>query len=154
MTRLFARAEGGERAIGKVPRGLRGNISVIGTIGLRGVLPYFSIPGSVDGLVFNTFIEKLLIPALKPNDVVIMDRLKVHLSASVEKLINNVGAKVIPLPSSSPELNPIENCISKVKECLRSIEARTIDALIDALNLAFDSVSLEDIKHWFAFCGY
>ncbi len=154
MTRIFARAEGGERAIGKVPRNKRGNISVISTLGLRGVLPYAYIKGAVDGLFFNAFIEKFLLPELKSTDVLVMDRLKIHLSSAVEELINSVGARIIPLPPSSPEFSPIENCISKVKEFLRATEARTMRSLDKALNLAFDSITKEDIRNWFALCGY
>lgn len=154
MSRLYGRARGGERAIGKVPGNYGKNTSVIGTLGLRGIVATMSIDGSVDGEVFDTFIEKMLVPKLKSGDIILMDRLKVHLSERVKQLTSSANASIILLPPHSPELSPIENCISKVKGFLRSAEARTKRALNKALALAFEIVTLEDIRGWFKHCGY
>lgn len=154
MSRLYGRARGGERAIGKVPGNYGENTSVIGTLGLRGIVAAMSIDGAVDGLVFDTFIEKMLVPKLEPGDIILMDRLKVHLSERVKQLITSAKASIIFLPPHSPDLSPIENCISKVKEFLRAAEARTKKALNKALALAFEAISLEDIRGWFEYCGY
>lgn len=154
MSRLYGRAQGGARAIGKVPGNYGQSTSVISTLGLRGVLATMSIDGSIDAQVFDAFIEKMLVPRLKHGDIVLMDRLKVHLSQRVKQLISLANASIMLLPPYSPDFSPIENLISKVKEFLRSTEARSKRALNKALGMALESVALEDIRGWFEHCGY
>ena len=118
------------------------------------VITSMSIEGAFDNLAFDAFIEQMLVPKLKPGQIVFMDRLQVHLSSEVERLITQAKAQLILLPSYSPDLNPIEKLWSKVKEFLRATKARTKRKLLNALKKALESVSLNDIRGWFRHCGY
>ena len=103
---------------------------------------------------FETYVEHVLAPTVRPGDWVICDNLSAHKSAFTRLLIEARGAHMIFLPPYSPDLNPIELCWSKVKTALRRAKARTLDALIDAVAGALRSISLSDIQAWFAHCGY
>lgn len=154
FTRLYGRAAPGQRVIDQVP-GERGkNISTIGAISLAGVLTGLSVPGSIDGEVMLFFVEEMLAPLLKQGDVVIMDNVAMHKQEEIEDVIEARGALVIFLPTYSPDLNPIENCWSKVKAILRSLKPRTLEELLDALVEAFSSITIDNILGWFTHCGY
>lgn len=154
FTRLYGRAAPGQRVIDQVP-GERGkNISTIGAISLAGILTGLSVPGSIDGEVLLFFVEEMLAPLLKQGDVVIMDNVAMHKQEEIEDVIEARGALVIFLPTYSPDLNPIENCWSKVKAILRSLKPRTLEELLDALVEAFSSITIDNILGWFTHCGY
>lgn len=154
FTRLYGRAAPGQRVIDQVP-GERGkNISTIGAISLAGILTGLSVPGSIDGEVMLFFVEEMLAPLLKQGDVVIMDNVAMHKQEEIEDVIEARGALVIFLPTYSPDLNPIENCWSKVKAILRSLKPRTLEELLDALVEAFSSITIDNILGWFTHCGY
>ena len=121
---------------------------------LSGVLTGLSVEGSVDGNVMLYFVEEMLAPKLKLDQIVIMDNLSAHKQEEIEDVIEAKGAFVIFLPPYSPDLNPIENCWSKIKTILRSLKPRTLDELLDALTKAFKSVTISDITGWFKHCGY
>jgi transposase len=125
LTRLFARALRGLLAICRVPRNYRENISVIGALGFDNMRAAMSVEGPVDAVVFETFIEQILLPKLKGGDIVLMDNLNVHKTERVRKLIESAGGRLVLLPSYSPDFSPIENCWSKIKESLRAAGART-----------------------------
>lgn len=154
LTRLYARAVGGKRALGKAPRNYGDNVSVIGAIRLRGIVSTMSIGGAVDGLVFEAFLAHMLAPKLKSGDVVLMDKLNVHRSDLVEKLIKSAKGRLLYLPPYSPDFSPMENCWSKVKEFLRAAGARTRKELDQALAHALESITCHDIRGWFKHCGY
>lgn len=154
LTRLHARSTKGSRAHGKRPQKRGKNVSIIGALGFKGLLASAKIMGAVDGLTFEAFIARKLLPTLWEGACVIMDNCSIHLSKEIEELINQAGAKLIYLPPYSPEFSPIENFWSKIKSILRSLEARTYPDLEIALNEAFDRVSLKDIKNWFTNCCY
>lgn len=154
FTRLFGRAAPGQRVLDQVP-GARGkNISTIGAISLAGVLTGLSVPGSIDGAVMLFFVEEMLAPLLKAGDVVLLDNVATHKQEEIEDLIEARGALVIFLPPYSPDLNPIENCWSKVKTRLRSLKPRSLEELLDALVEAFSSITIDNLLGWFTHCGY
>jgi transposase len=153
MTRLYGRAEPGKRIFEKIPGDRGKNVSTIGAIGLAGIRTALSVQGSIDGDLMVFFVEEMLVPTLKRGEVVIMDNCPTHKMDEIEEAIEARGAWVIFLPRYSPDLNPIENCWSKVKTILRSLKPRTLDELLDALFKAFSSVTLEDILAWFRHCG-
>jgi transposase len=154
LTRLYGRAEPGKRAFDHVPGDRGGNVSTIGAIGLEGICTGLSVPGSIDGETMLFFVEELLVPTLKRGDIVLMDNNPIHKLDEIEDAIEAVGAWVLFLPTYSPDLNPIENCWSKVKSILRSLKPRTLDDLLEALTEAFASITLHDILSWFHHCGY
>jgi len=130
------------------------NVSIIGAIGLRGVISQYSILGATDGLTFAAYISQKLVPQLEQGDYGIMDNCSIHKGLEIEKLIEAAGAKLIYLPPYSPDFSPIENCWSKVKNILRSIGARSYPSSATAIETAFKEVSLNDIYNWFAHCCY
>ena len=116
--------------------------------------PSLAVEGATDARVFETYVERLLAPALKPGQVVVMDNLGAHRPRRVRDLIEQRGCELIYLPSYSPDLNPIEEALSKIKHILRKIRARTKEALIEAMGRALASVSAEDVGGFFVNCGY
>jgi transposase len=123
MTRLYGRAPAGERVVDSVPHSHWEIVSLIGVLNLSGVTASMSIEGSVDGEVFLIYVEQVLAPALKAGDIVVMDNLKAHKVAGVERAIRERGASLIYLPPYSPDYSPIEPCWSKIKSLLRSAAA-------------------------------
>jgi transposase len=120
----------------------------------EGLIASTPIMGAVDGLTFEAFIARKLVPKLWEGACVVMDNCSIHLGKEIEALINGVGARLIYLPPYSPDFSPIENLWSKIKSILRSLEARTYPDLSKALNEAFDKIALKDIKNWFTNCCY
>jgi transposase len=155
MERRYARALGGSRAHVAAPKAWRDTVSVIGAITVAGDLSAtMSMRGSVDGDVFRVYLREVLGPRLRPGQVVVMDNLSVHKVAGVRATIEARGARLVYLPRYSPDLNPIEACWSKVKTVLRTLAARTYDALDAALTTAVAAVTPADAAGWFQHCGY
>lgn len=113
-----------------------------------------TIEGAADTEVFQAYVRCVLGPTLRPGDVVIMDNLSPHKSEPTLSLIRRAGAQILFLPAYSPDLNPIEKMWSKVKNYLRSAEARTEAALMGAITAALQSITRQDAMNWFACCGY
>ena len=113
-----------------------------------------AIEGATNAEVFRAFVSEILVPELRPNDIVIMDNLSAHKSEPTLELIRRVGAEVLFLPPYSPDLNPIEKMWSKIKNSLRSSAARDLPKLIDAIALALNKVSAQNAIGWFASSGY
>ena len=151
---MFARAPKGQRARGKRPQKRGKNVSLIGAIGLNGLITQVSLLGATDGLTFEAFIAQRLVPKLWSGACVLMDNCSIHKGKAIETLITQVGAKLLYLPPYSPDFSPIENCWSKLKSVLRAIGARNYPDLVQAIEAAFAKVSLNDIKHWFTHCCY
>ena len=154
LTRLYGRAAPGTRVLEQVPGDRGGNVSTIGAIALDGIRTGLSVPGAIDGETMLFFVEELLVPTLKRGDIVLMDNNPIHKLDEIEDAIEAVGAWVLFLPTYSPDLNPIENCWSKVKSRLRSLKPRTLPDLLEALVKAFSSITVQDILGWFRHCGY
>ena len=154
MTRFYGRAAPGKRVPEATPGFSGSHYTVVAMIGLHGADAPLIFEGAMSKLVFESYVEQMLAPALRQGDIVVMDNLSSHKSETVRSLINSRGARLVFLPPYSPDLNPIEKCWSKVKTALRAFAARTFDALVDALAKALRSVSLADIDSWFAHCGY
>jgi transposase len=154
MTRLYGRAPKGQRAFGSVPKNWDKNVTILGAMSLSGLIATMSIQSATDTPVFQTFVERVLIPQLWPGAVVVMDNLAVHKVKRVREAIEAAGARVVYLPSYSPDLNPIENCWSKLKTYLRKRGTRTYEALDNALSEAIEEISSKDAIGWFKHCGY
>jgi transposase len=154
MTRLYGRAPRGERVVDRVPDCRGENLSMLAAIDLEGCSAALAVDGAVDGIVFDLFVNTVLVPTLKPGDIVVWDNLNVHKSAVAREAIEAAGAEVLFLPPYSPDLNPIEKMWSKVKAILRAEGARTREALHSALRKALTAVTSNDARAWFAHCGY
>jgi transposase len=127
---------------------------MISSMRLDGSTTCMAIEGATDAEVFRTYVQKVLYPTLRPGDIVIMDNLAAHKDAQSLALISQAGAQALFLPAYSPDLNPIEMMWSKVKNLLRSLEARTLPDLVTAIRSALESITPQDAMNWFAHCGY
>jgi transposase len=154
MTRAYGRAPRGQRVVQGVPRNHGTGVSLIGAMGLRGLVAPLSVEGAVDTLVFDTYISELLVPQLRGGDILLLDNLPVHQASQVETAAATVKAQVMWLPAYSPDFSPIENCWSKVKALVRGRQPRTGEELNVALKDALEAVTLGDIDGWFRHCGY
>ena len=154
MTRRYARAPRGQRAYGRVPRNRGSNLSVIGALGLRGMIATMSVDGAVDTEIFNIFVTQVLVPALQPGEVVVLDNLSVHHASLIEQAVSTGGGTVLFLPPYSPDFSPIEPCWAKLKTFLRGCAARTRAVLDESLSAALHTLTPKDFQGWFRYCGY
>ena len=154
MTRSYARAPRGQRAVCKVPQGHWKVISTIAALTTRGILCSASFEGATDGELFVTFVREALVPSLTPGQVVVLDNLGAHKLSAVWKLVEQAGCLLLPLPPYSPDYNPIENAISKIKSLLRKLAKRTVDGLLDGIATALNSITAEDATAFIRHCGY
>jgi len=127
---------------------------MISSIRLDGSTACMALEGATDTDSFRAYVQAVLLPTLRPGDIVIMDNLSPHKSDPTLTLIIQAGAQVLFLPAYSPDLNPIELMWSKVKNQLRGVEARTPTDLIVAIGRALAQVTPRDAVNWFAHCGY
>jgi len=148
MGRTYGRAPVGERVQATAP-GAWKNVTLIAGLRSSGVVAPLAFPGATDQLAFETYVERVLVPELRPNDVVVWDHLSPHKSASAIAAIEAVGARVEPLPVYSPDLSPIEEMFSKIKEGLRSIAARSTETVIGAMGQVLNKVTQHDVLGWF-----
>ena len=130
------------------------NLSVISALGVHGVCAPMTSAGAVNSAVFDLYGEPLLVPCLRPGKIVVRDTVKFHYAPRASELIEAAGARVWPIPASSPDLNPLEEGIAKLKETRRSFTARTQRNLSNALAKALALVTEGDIRGWFEHCGY
>jgi transposase len=154
LTRLYGRAEPGERVTEGTPDYSGPHYTTIAALGLHGVAAPWIFEGAMTTQAFETYVEAQLAPTLRRGDIVLADNLSAHKSAEALRVIDARGARLEFLPPYSSDFNPIELCWSKVKAALRAAKARTFEALLDALASALRSVSRADIRAWFAHCGY
>ena len=154
MTRLRGRAPRGARVVASAPHGHWHTTTMIASIRRDGSSACMAIEGATDTEVFHADVRRVLCPTLRAGDVVIMDNLAPHKNESTLALIEAAGATVRFLPAYSPDLNPIEKMWSKVKQSLRSAEARTREKLVEAIAAALQTVTPKDARGWFAPCGY
>lgn len=154
MTRRYARGPRGERVVGHVPHGHWKILSTIAAMNVSGIVTACSFDGATDTAMFVGFVEQFLLKKLRPEQVVVMDNLSAHKSPQVDRLIGSVGAKVMRLPPYSPDFNPIEMAISKMKSVLRSEGRRTIDDLHIGLKHAIEAIQPSDAIAMMKHCGY
>jgi len=129
---LYAYAPIGERAFFEVPRNRGKNTTLLTSMSLRGMGPSMAVEGATTSRVFETYVERLVAPALRPGQVVVMDNLGAHRPKRIRELIEERDCELVYLPPDSPDLNPIEEALSKIKHILRKTGARTKEALIEA----------------------
>jgi transposase len=156
MTRPYARAARGQRAVGKVPRGRWERLTVIGALALDGLVASRGVAAATGTAVFLAFAEEVLIPALRerPDALVVMDNLAAHKAEAVRGALDRAGLAHRYLPSYSPDLNPIERAWSKLKTRLRAVGARSKEALEQALGPALATITAQDARGWFRLAGY
>jgi len=154
MTRLRGRALHGRRVLDSAPHGHWHTTTMIGSIRLDGTSVCMAVEGATDTEVFREYVRRVLAPALRPGDIVVLDNLAAHKDAQAEALIEAAHAELRFLPPYSPDLNPIEKMWSKVKAFLRAAKARTQEELYAAIGAALRTVTPQDAEGWFRSCGY
>jgi transposase len=154
MARRRARGPRGERVVCKTPRGHWKVLSTIAAMTVNGVLGYGAFDGATDTETFLAFLREGLVPHLLPGQVVVLDNLPAHKSPEVDRLIESAGARVLRLPPYSPDFNPIEMAISKIKSLLRKLARRTVEGLLTAIDEAVASVTADDALAFIRHCGY
>lgn len=151
---LYAWSPKGERAHAKAPRNWGRNVTLLASITAGGTGPCLAVEGPTTRGVFEAYLEHVLAPSLRPGQVVVMDNLSAHKGGRVRGLIEQRGCELVYLPPYSPDFNPIEGAFSKVKGLMRRAEARTREALIEAMGRALCAVSARDAQGFFGHCGY
>jgi transposase len=154
MTPRYGRALRGTRVVDYVPHGDWERLTIAAGIRLSGVCGSLAYAGGTTAEACEAFAAQCLAPGLRPGDLVIMDRLSSHSDPAVLEVFRGLGVRVQLLPAYSPDFNPIEQAWSKVKEAVRRARPRTAEALIAAVGAALRAITPEDIRGWFAHCGY
>ena len=154
MTRRYGRSPVGQRLTCPVPHGHYQTTTLIAAVRLQGPQAPWLFGGAMDGELFLAWVKQGLVPCLQPKDVVIMDNLATHKVAGVREAIEAAGARLEYLPPYSPDLNPIENLWSKVKQGMKSREPRSPRQLLKAAKAAFAAVTSTDCQGFFLHAGY
>ncbi len=127
---------------------------MIAGLSLEGMQAPFILEGAVNTLAFEAHVEQVLAPSVKPGQVVVLDHLSAHTSERVRQAITKQECQILWLPTSSPDLTPIEEAFSKLKAFLRRVGARTHDALQEAMGRGLETITAQDACGWFTHCGY
>ena len=143
----------GQRATESVPRWGK-HTTLSAALILQGVQAPWTLEGAMDRRAFDLYITQVLVPTLHPGQIVVLDNLSVHKSANARAAIEAAGCTLHFLPAYSPDFNPIEHLFSKIKAILRRLKARTRDALLEAIAVARDAITVADAQGWFLHDGY
>jgi len=156
MTRLYGRSMKGTRCNDHTPNGHWKTMTLLSAIRSSEVIRDATIvsDGAMDGDTFLNYIEQCLVPSLRCGDIVVMDNLPAHKVKGVREAIESVDCDLWYLPPYSPDFNPIEKLWSKVKSWLRRVEAKTFDALSDAVADALRAVQADECRNYFISCGW
>jgi len=154
MARRHGRCRRGERLRAGVPFGHWKTITFVAGLRRTGMVAPMVLDGPINRDAFHAYIGQVLVPELKPGDVVVMDNLSSHKAPAVREMIEAAGASLLYLPSYSPDFNPIEQAFSKLKAHLRKAAERTIHGLCNAIGRILDLYSPQECANYFAACGY
>jgi transposase len=154
LSPLRAWSPKGQRAYCSVPRNRGPNTTLLSSMTMEGMGPSLTVEGATTAAVFETYVERVLSPVLCPGQIVVMDNLTAHKGERVKELIEERGAELLYLPPYSPDFNPIEEAFAKIKGILRKAEARSREALIEAIARAISAVNARDARGFFEHCGY
>lgn len=152
MLRLYARARDGARAIDFTPQGHWNTTTLVAALSLRGALAPMVLDGPMDRASFEAYVAQVLIPALEPGAIVVMDNLSAHKSAAISAMMEAAQLELWYLPPYSPDFNPIELMWAKVKSALRSACARTQESLVKAIAAALKDVTEQHSAAFFKHC--
>ena len=154
LSPLYAWSRRGERAYGEAPRNWGSNVTLLASMTREGMGPCIAVEGATTKAVFEAYVEEALSPSLRPGQVVVMDNLSSHKGHRVCEIVEGRGCELLYLPPYSPDLNPIERAFAKLKASLRRAQARTFEALIEAMGRALDEITNRDASGFFRHCGY
>jgi transposase len=154
LTRRYARAPRGARAVAVVPRNHGTPTSLVAALSLAGLGAAMTLEGALDGAAFTAYVRECLCPTLQPGQIVFVDNVGIHHGEAIREHIEAAGCGLRFLPAYSPDFAPIEHAFAKLKEALRAAGARTQAALETAIAAALDNVTAADAHGWFTHCGY
>ncbi len=154
MARRYGRAPRGERLRVGVPHGHWKTTTFVAGLRLTGMVAPMVLDGPINGVSFQAYVDQVLVPELRPDDIVIMDNLGSHKGAGVREAIEAAGASLLYLPPYSPDFNPIENAFSKLKALLRKAAERTIDGLWNTIGALLPAFTPQECANFFAAAGY
>jgi transposase len=129
-----------------VPRSRGKNTTLLSSMTIEGMGPSLTVEGSTTARVFETYVEKVLLPSLKEGQIVVMDNLSAHRPKRIRELIEQHGCELLYLPSYSPDYNPIEEAFAKIKNLLRKAAARSKETLVEAIGAALSAVTVADVR--------
>ena len=154
LSPIYGWSRRGQRVCFEAPRNWGANVTLLSSMTLEGMGPSLAVEGSTTKAVFEIYVEWVLAPSLSPGQIVVMDNLSSHKGSRVKELIEGEGCELMYLPAYSPDLNPIEEAFAKLKVLLRKAEARTREALLEAMGRALDAVTPSDARGFFEHRGY
>jgi transposase len=154
MTRTHGRCARGERLVAKAPFGRSRTLTFLGALRCDRLTAPCVIDGPINGVSFRAYVEQVLLPVLKPGDIVVMDNLGSHKGRAVRAAIHAAKAKLFFLPAYSPDLNPIEQAFAKMKTLLRKADARTIEATWRTIGALLDCFTPTECANYFKNAGY
>ena len=154
MTRLYGRSQRGRRLFAKAPFGHWKTTTFVAALRHDGLGAPMVLDGPMTGQAFLAYVEQVLIPTLKPGEIVAMDNLPAHKIAAVRTAIEAAGAQFFLLPPYSPDLNPIEMAFSKLKTLLRRAPERTRDGLWTRIGELLDCFTANECANYFRAAGY
>jgi transposase len=154
MTRRYGRASKGERLRVGVPHGHWKTTTFVAGLRLTGMVAPMVLDGPINGVSFQAYVDQVLVPELRPGDIVIMDNLGSHKGAAVREAIEAAGASLLYLPPYSPDFNPIENAFSKLKALLRKAAERTVDGLWNTIGALLPAFTPHECANFFAAASY
>ena len=154
MVRTYGRSPKGERLVCPVPHGHWKTTTFVAALRADGLTAPMVIDGAITGDLFVAYVEQILVPTLRPGDVVVLDNLVCHKRAGAREAIEAAGCTLRFLPAYSPDLNPIELAFSKLKGMLRSAGKRTMEGLWDFLGKSLDAFAPDECRRYFRHDGY
>lgn len=144
----------GRRLKAKAPHGRWKTMTFLAALRHDRIDAPWLLSGPINGETFRLYVEKVLVPTLRPGDIVVMDNLGSHKGRAVRQAIRSVGAKLFFLPKYSPDLNPIEQVFAKLKHLLRKAAARNFDAIAIAIAALLESFTPQECANYFQNSGY
>jgi transposase len=154
MARLRGRAPKGERLRAGVPHGHWKTTTFVAGLRVDGIAAPFVFDGPINRDAFQAYVDQVLVPELRPGDVVVLDNLSSHKGPAVRRAIEVAGASLLYLPPYSPDFNPIENAFAKLKALLRKAAERTVGALWDRIGVLLDAFTPAECANYFRAAGY
>lgn len=154
MARTHGRCLKGGRLRMGFPHGHRKTTTLVAGLRNTGMVAPLVIDGPINGEWFEAYVGQVLVPTLKPGDVVILDNLSSHKRLAAREIIEAVGARLMFLPPYSPDFNPIEKAFSKLKALLRKAAERTVSDLWDRIGKIVELIDPQEAQNYFASCGY
>lgn len=154
MLRTHGRCRRGERLRAKAPHGHWKTMTFIAALRHDRIDAPCVLDGPINGVSFTAWVEQMLIPTLRPGDIVVLDNLGSHKGEAVRKAIRAAGARLLFLPPYSPDLNPIEQVFAKLKTLLRKAAERTVEATWRRIGALLDRFTPDECANYISNAGY